>query len=297
MAAALGAVMILGLVVGLGGFGLKRTGLPREPIQNLRMTVTAQGFFSEGVRLYDAKDFAAGAYALDRAIELNPRMASAYLWRGNCNSALHHFPEAIADYTRSLELSPNQPECFGRRGAAYLNSGKFDEALADLNRAIALNPAYMLALQDRSGLYLRRKQYAKAIADCDTALRMNPDTKWAVRYKNEARNGMAGVTGGLVAPNLLSPAPGTVFGHFPRDTMVVWGDVPGAVSYVVEWDYKFSGTWASERGFEIRLIRTTQPMANFKFIGRQPGRWRVWAIDPAGQPGPKSGWREFTYTH
>jgi tetratricopeptide (TPR) repeat protein len=260
--------------------------------------VTAQDYFGEGVRLHNAREFAAGVYALDRAIELSPRKASAYLWRGYCHSDLHHFPQAIADYTRSLELSPDQSACFGKRGAAYLDSGKPDEALADLNRAIELNPAYVLALQYRSRLYLERKQYAQAIADCDNALRMNPGATWAAQRKNEARNGIAGVTAGVVAPSLLSPAPGTVFGHFPRDTMLVWGEVPGAVSYVVEWDYKGAEAWASEqRGTPGALIPTTQPVANFKFIGAQTGRWRVWAIDAAGQPGPKSVWREFSYTH
>ena len=79
--------------------------------------------------------------------------------------------------------------------------------------------------------------------------------------------------------------------------MLVWGEVPGAVSYVLEWDYKGADAWASEqRGTPGVLIKTTQPVANFKFIGAQPGHWRVWAVDAAGQPGPKSDWREFSYT-
>jgi thiol-disulfide isomerase/thioredoxin/tetratricopeptide (TPR) repeat protein len=105
------------------------------------------------------------------------------------------------------------------------------------------------------------------------------------------------LTGGVTAPKLLSPAPGSVFGHYPRETTLVWAEVPGAVSYVVEWDYKGADMWASEqRGTPGALIRATQPEATFQFIGAQPGRWRVWAVDAAGQPGPKSDWSEFTYT-
>ena len=236
--------------------------------------------------------------ALDRALQLNPRLAAAYELRGHANYDLKHFPQAIADFTRSLELSPNQPVAFNGRGASYLDSGKPEEALADLNRALELNPAYAPALQHRSRLYLDRKQYKEAIADCDAALRMNPSTTWAVERKKEARNRAAGITVSVAAPSLLSPAPGTVFGHYPRDTMLVWSEVPGAASYVVEWDYKGADAWASDqRGTQGALIRTSQPVANFKFIGAQPGRWRVWAIDAAGQPGPKSDWREFRYTH
>lgn len=33
----------------------------------------------------------------------------------------------------------------------------------------------------------------------------------------------------------------------------------------------------------------------FNFVGAQPGRWRVWAIDAAGREGFKSRWRSFVY--
>jgi len=34
----------------------------------------------------------------------------------------------------------------------------------------------------------------------------------------------------------------------------------------------------------------------FNFVGAQPGRWRVWAVNGSGMPGSKSGWREFRFT-
>jgi hypothetical protein len=94
-----------------------------------------------------------------------------------------------------------------------------------------------------------------------------------------------------------APQPRAVFEHYPRETTLVWTEVPGAVSHWVEWDYKCGDTWASEeRGTQGALIQAAQPVATFKFIGAQPGRWRVWAVDATGQSGPKSQWREFTYT-
>ena len=80
--------------------------------------------------------------------------------------------------------------------------------------------------------------------------------------------------------------------------MLVWGEVPGAVSYVVEWDYKGADTWGSEqRGTQGALIKTTQPVANFKFIGAQPGRWRVWAsMPPANQAPRATGANSATHT-
>jgi hypothetical protein len=34
----------------------------------------------------------------------------------------------------------------------------------------------------------------------------------------------------------------------------------------------------------------------FNFVGAQPGRGRVWAVNGSGMPGAKSGWRQFGFT-
>jgi hypothetical protein len=34
----------------------------------------------------------------------------------------------------------------------------------------------------------------------------------------------------------------------------------------------------------------------FNWVGAQPGRWRVWAIDASGREGPRTGWWVFVYT-
>ena len=41
---------------------------------------------------------------------------------------------------------------------------------------------------------------------------------------------------------------------------------------------------------------TSATEAEFDFLGAQPGRWRVWAVDASGIEGPKSGWGTFSYT-
>ena len=147
---------------------------------------------------------------------------------------------------------------------------------------------------------MARKQYAEAIADCDAALRASPAAAWAAQRKSEARNLMsapAPATPELPAPKLLSPEPHVTFSHYPRQTTLVWAELPGAVSYVIEWDYKGADAWATEqRGGPGVILRSAQPSVTFNFIGAQDGRWRVWALDAQGREGAKSDWREFTYT-
>jgi hypothetical protein len=101
----------------------------------------------------------------------------------------------------------------------------------------------------------------------------------------------------FAVPKLFSPAAGASFEHFPRTTTVAWSEVPGAAAYIVEWDFKDDQGWNSERSGALATLRATEPVATFQFVGAQPGRWRVWAVDADGGAGPKSEWREFRYTH
>jgi tetratricopeptide (TPR) repeat protein len=252
------------------------------------------------MRLYTGKDYLGAIKALDTALQLNPRMDLAWSLRGMSNAGARNLPEAIADLTRAIELAPRQAAAFSARGQAFLDTNKIDQALADFTTALELNPAHPSALQSRAGIYLARKQYAEAIADCDAAMRAYPSAAaWALPRKNEARRLMTGTmaANALPAPALVSPVAGATFSIYPRETALVWAAIPGAASYVVEWDYKGGDTWASEqRGTSGVMIRSSEPKASLNFIGAQPGRWRVWAIDSQGTEGARSEWREFIYT-
>jgi len=94
-----------------------------------------------------------------------------------------------------------------------------------------------------------------------------------------------------LVPTLLSPADGTRFNQFPRTVTLAWERVPGARGYRVEIQYK-SNDW-SPLG-PVRSVPSTT--YTFDFVGAQPGRWRVWAVDAEGKEGPKSGWWEFSFS-
>jgi Ankyrin repeats (3 copies) len=99
----------------------------------------------------------------------------------------------------------------------------------------------------------------------------------------------------LTPPKLVSPPDGAVFNVYPRRTTLKWEPSLGADSYIVETDYSYEGVWAAEehknpRGF---LVQGTQ--FSFDFVGAQPGRWRVWAVNAKDQRGTPSEWRTFRY--
>jgi hypothetical protein len=96
---------------------------------------------------------------------------------------------------------------------------------------------------------------------------------------------------------LVSPPDRTTFDHYPRITGLVWRAVPGAESYCVEHTFLQPGqNCASDAVGGVPVCGLRDTTYTLDFVGAQPGCWRVWAVYPGGEAGPKSGWWQFVYT-
>ena len=104
----------------------------------------------------------------------------------------------------------------------------------------------------------------------------------------------------LGAPVQISPAEGSVFSTYPRTTRYVWNPVSGAARYTLEIDCLHCcvvNQWCEDSGRTWDLITgITTTSSERNFVGKQQGRWRVWAVSPSGIEGEKSPWRKFEYT-
>jgi len=96
----------------------------------------------------------------------------------------------------------------------------------------------------------------------------------------------------LPAPNLISPANNSVFDFWPRTTTLQWTPVAGAVKYLLLREY-------CQPDLSICTayppVETTGTSWTFNFVGAQPGRWRVSAIDSNGREGNISETWYFRY--
>jgi hypothetical protein len=102
----------------------------------------------------------------------------------------------------------------------------------------------------------------------------------------------------LPAPQLISPPDRALFDGYPRRVRCKWEVSPGAVSYLLEWDYMDRDAWNAEyQGVPGAAIIATGVEETFNFIGAQPGRWRVWPVNGSGQRGNPSEWRTFRFLH
>ena len=109
----------------------------------------------------------------------------------------------------------------------------------------------------------------------------------------------APVVQGLPMPVLLTPADGTVFDTYPRNTTLTWSPVTGANKYLLEimaCSSNQPSNCFSHPMIEQTSRETTQTTYSFNFVGAQPGKWRVIPIDTSGTMGTPSAWWTFKYT-
>ena len=102
----------------------------------------------------------------------------------------------------------------------------------------------------------------------------------------------------LPAPALISPADNAAFHAYPRLLTMRWMDVPGAATYHVEVDcYGCCAThqFCFDVGKPTSISHVNGLLYTHEFVGDQPGRWRVWAVDNNGIAGAKSEWRTFSF--
>lgn len=91
------------------------------------------------------------------------------------------------------------------------------------------------------------------------------------------------------------PPDEAAFGHYPRTVPLRWSAVPGASSYTVEVQFcenmacQRPSYWETKPGLKTKSY-------TLNFVGDQPGRWRVWAVDASGREGPRGGWHSFSFS-
>jgi tetratricopeptide (TPR) repeat protein len=112
---------------------------------------------------------------LDRALALNPRLATAYGDRGIAHRKNGNYALAIADYGEAIRLWPEWHDWYIHRGIAFSTLGRYDEAIADYGTALRLRPRLVNALMARADAYLAKNDTENAIADFRRAATLDRD--------------------------------------------------------------------------------------------------------------------------
>jgi len=138
---------------------------------------------------------------LNKAIELDPTMADAYMERGNLYDNLPKErggdDKVLADFTRVLELQPNNSPARWNRANTYKHLRQYDLAIADWTTYIEGDTDFSHQGEGKTkaiaGAYFWRgdvyqyckRDLSKAIADYTAALQLNPQTEMAHRARGQ----------------------------------------------------------------------------------------------------------------
>lgn len=81
----------------------------------------------------------------DRALEIDPRLATAWSNKGIVLSELGRNEEAIACYDRALEIDPRHDRAWYNKGTTLSALGRKEEAIACYDRALEIDPRHAAA--------------------------------------------------------------------------------------------------------------------------------------------------------
>jgi tetratricopeptide (TPR) repeat protein len=135
----------------------KEDGMP----QSVRETVRTH--LDHGRACFDKGEIDRAIADYDKAIALNPNIATAYANRG-----LAYRKKGEVD--RAIALDPEDAAAYFNRGLAHESKGEVDRAIADYSKAIEVNPKYAKAYSNRGIAYEKKGDKEQAIADYREAL-------------------------------------------------------------------------------------------------------------------------------
>ena len=123
-----------------------------------------------------------------KALELNPKLATAYEQRGFLYYYQGKYDKVIQDYLAYLDLAPEKAGAYRMLGLGYLKNGDCEPAIAHFTRAIEMEPQHPAGYAYRAEANRLCGKEEEAIRDCTTAIALRGDERAkSEAYKTRAR--------------------------------------------------------------------------------------------------------------
>ena len=114
----------------------------------------------------------------DKALQISPDFAEAWLGRGNVFFELNRPDEAQAAYDKALALNPELPNAWVARGNIDYGFLRYDQADVAYNKALALKPNLAEAWIGRGNVMDRLQRHDEAVVAFDNALLIDSDLNY-----------------------------------------------------------------------------------------------------------------------
>src|SRR5215475_235181 len=126
--------------------------------------------FLIGYWLYKQDEYEHSRSFTLKALDADPKYATAYNQLGYLYSRVRDYDKAIAAMEKYVSLLPDQPNPHDSYGEMLRLSGRFDDALAQYHIALKIDPTFYISQKELGETYAlmgqgerAREEYAKAI--------------------------------------------------------------------------------------------------------------------------------------
>jgi Flp pilus assembly protein TadD len=141
------AIAVMTAIPALGA-GSGSAGSSGQPV--VKQESPAVKLYNEGVQLMRAKQFAQAQLKFEQAVKADPGFAEAH---NNLAFTLRkqgpaNFQKSLTHYNKAIQLKPTLAEAYMYRGVLYTQMGRNADAEADLATLKKLNPSLAKELQD-----------------------------------------------------------------------------------------------------------------------------------------------------
>jgi eukaryotic-like serine/threonine-protein kinase len=113
--------------------------------------------------------------SVDQAEIFDADIAPAHRVEGYLDYGSGLYERAVAEFERAIELDPGTATAYIWMGKAYEDSGELDPALAAFDKAIEVEPNYYRTYQNLAAFYNKRSEYDRAIQYYRRAVELAPN--------------------------------------------------------------------------------------------------------------------------
>ena len=145
----------------------------------------AKAFLNQGNALANLGEDEAALNSYRQAVLIAPDFAEGYNNLGAFLLKLQRHQEAADSFTIALEIKSDYIKAYNNLGCALIELGRYEEAIANLNSAITLNPDYAEAYNNLGGALLDTGRKQDAIDSFSRAIELSPHSTEAHRQLAE----------------------------------------------------------------------------------------------------------------
>jgi TolB-like protein/Tfp pilus assembly protein PilF len=115
----------------------------------------------------------------NRAVELNPRYASAYEWHANLFTVIGRREEGLAQMKRAQEMDPLSLIINADLGRTFYFARDYDQSLKQLRKTIEMDPNFGIAHVFLGQVYVQKQMFEEAISEFQLGITLSSGSTYA----------------------------------------------------------------------------------------------------------------------